>query len=94
MGKETDVYSWGVLLWEMSSGARAWANLRYAQVGLEALIGACDASCAVLMTSCMPRWVGDTCHHLLSCADDLRHALVGRGVSLLEYLSEPTFLCW
>eukprot|EP00891_Asterochloris_glomerata_P008248 jgi/Astpho2/8248/e_gw1.00122.114.1_t len=32
MGKETDVYSWGVLLWEMSSGARAWANLRYAQV--------------------------------------------------------------
>ena len=43
MGKETDVYSWGVLLWEMSSGARAWANLRYAQVGLEGLI--CARQC-------------------------------------------------
>ena len=42
MGKETDVYSWGVLLWEMSSGARAWANLRYAQVGSEDLTCACQ----------------------------------------------------
>ena len=40
MGKETDVYSWGVLLWEMSAGARAWANLRFAQVGPEGVLGA------------------------------------------------------
>lgn len=91
MGKETDVYSWGVLLWEMSSGARAWANLRYAQVGLEALIGACDASCAVLMTSCMPRWVRGllgACQRLLCYADALMHAQVGR-----RYMPPSLVLC-
>ena len=79
MGKETDVYSWGVLLWEMSSGARAWANLRYAQVGPEEL-HVLHASCAVLITSCMPRWVQGFWLYarqgLLCCFDDLMHAQV------------------
>ena len=29
-----DVYSFGVMLWEMYTGQRAWAALNYAQVGI------------------------------------------------------------
>ena len=31
-GQAADVYSFGVMLWEMYSGQRAWAALNYAQV--------------------------------------------------------------
>ena len=81
MGKETDVYSWGVLLWEMSSGARAWANLRFAQVGPEGCLvhaNACSAMLMVLVHAEMGSrgWLGAR-RRLLCCADGLVHAQMG-----------------
>ena len=45
--------------------------------------------CAMPGTSCMPRWVCDSFQHFLCCADDLKNALVGLGVSLVGSLSQP-----
>ena len=43
MRQAADVYSFGVMLWEMYSGQRAWAALNYAQVG-PALHGVCPSA--------------------------------------------------
>ncbi len=59
IGKPMDVYSFGVLLWEMLTGARAWAGMRHTQI-----------ICQVALLKrqlAMPKGLPLALHSLLEC---------------------------